>query len=122
MVKSKIGAVLLGCAVLSTAGSSLAAERAIPPASAATASGAQERASIDPCAGDRHRCFGGGDSSLGSRRGDIVPASDIYDIAPADAYPPSLEDGAVACASRYSSYDPASGASVGYEGRRHACP
>jgi len=123
MLTKKIGAALFGCALLSAAGSPLAAERAIPPSSAPPASGAQERAGLDPCAGDHFRCFGGGsDSSPGSRRAYNGPATDYYDVAPADAYPPSVEDSASFCASRYRSFDPRSGTYLGYDGRRHPCP
>jgi hypothetical protein len=45
----------------------------------------------------------------------------VYD-EPAYAYAPEGGDAVGYCASRYRSYDPASGTFLGYDGLRHPCP
>lgn len=122
MRKNILGAAFLGCALFAAPELSLAAERAIPSLSQPGSGGPQERAGIDPCAGNSLHCFGRDDFSPGSRRTYNGPATDFYDIAPADAYPASVDDRASFCASLYHSYDPRSGTYLGYDRRRHRCP
>jgi hypothetical protein len=45
-----------------------------------------------------------------------------YYEEPDYAYAPQNEDAVSYCASRYRSYDPASGTFLGYDGLRHSCP
>ena len=123
MSKRFLGAALVSCALFAAPGLASAAERAIPPSGPTGARAPQERAGVDPCAGDSLLCSGGDPSSPGSRRAYNGPAlNDFYDIAPADAYPPSAQDGGGYCASRYRSWDSRSGTYLGNDGRRHPCP
>jgi hypothetical protein len=67
--------------------------------------------------------IGGALASAANRNSYYYGPGYAYAPPPAYAYSPGYGSSEVAyCASRYRSYDPASGTYLGYDGHRHPCP